>query len=60
MTLREIKEFNNRPITDEEFDEIEKSDFVENVEELGTAPYFPQLTWYVFYLTDGSEVHVFL
>lgn len=60
MTLEEIKDYNNRPISDEELDELIKSDFVDDYENIGQAPYFPELTAYILYLTDRSEIYVFV
>lgn len=59
MDIEEIKEFNGHAVTDEQFDEIIKSEFTDDVENNGQTPMYPALTWYIIKLIDGTEVNLF-
>lgn len=60
MTLEEVKSYNNKPVVEEELQELINSEFVDDYEDLGQSPYFPELRLYVLYLNDKSEVYVSL
>lgn len=59
MNIEEIKEFNGHAVTDEQLDEIIKSEFTDDFENNGQTPMYPALTWYIIKLVDGTEVNLF-
>ncbi|WP_300331587.1 hypothetical protein [Fusobacterium sp.] len=60
MTLEEIIEFNAMPITEEQLEDLKNSDLVEDVQDNGDAPMYPNLTWYILTLVNGKEINVFV
>ena len=43
MTLEELEEFNAKPITEEQLEELKNCDLVDNVQDNGSAPMYPNL-----------------
>ena len=60
MTFEDLMEFNAMPITGEQLEELKNCDLVDDVQDNGDAPMYPNLTWYILTLTNGKEVNVFV
>ncbi len=60
MTKKDLMEFNSKAITEEQLEELRKEDLVDDIQNMGDAPMYPALTWYLIILIDGSEINVFL
>lgn len=59
-TLEGIKEFDGEVITENDFESLWESTFVENCENCGESGIYYGHTWYVLYLIDGTEISVYL
>lgn len=57
--MKEIKAMNGEIITDEQYEAIEESEFVEEIEDCGMSGYYTSAHWYCVYLVDGDNVDVY-
>ena len=60
MTLEEVIEFNSMPITEEQLEELKECDLVDDIQDNGDAPMYPNLRWYILTLVNGKEINVFV
>lgn len=60
MTLEELEEFNAKPITEDQLEELKNCDLVDNVQDNGSAPMYPNLNWFIITLINGREINVFV
>ena len=60
MKKEEIIELNNKKISNEILEEIEASEDVVNVENLGTSGQYPDCYWFSVELQDGDSIDVFV
>lgn len=59
MTLEELMEFNGQAVTEEQLEEIRKCELVDDIENTGLSPMYPELNWYIVILTNRQEINVF-
>ena len=59
MTFEELIGFNGQPVTEEQLEEIRECDFVEDIDDIGLSPTYPELHWYIITLTNRQEINVF-
>lgn len=57
--MKEIKAMNGEIITDEQYEAIEESEFVEEIEDCGMSGYYTSAHWYCVHLVDGDNVDVY-
>lgn len=57
--MKEIKAMNGEIITDEQYEAIEESEFVEEIEDYGMSGYYTSAHWYCVHLVDGDNVDVY-
>lgn len=50
---------NGEIITDEQYEAIEESEFVEEIEDCGMSGYYTSAHWYCVHLVDGDNVDVY-
>ena len=59
LEMKEIKAMNGEIITDEQYEAIEESEFVEEIEDCGMSGYYTSAHWYCVHLVDGDNVDVY-
>lgn len=59
LEMKEIKAMNGEIITDEQYEAIEESEFVEEIEDCGMSGYYTSAHWYCVRLVDGDNVDVY-
>ncbi|MBS5037024.1 MAG: hypothetical protein ACLTQH_03185 [Fusobacterium sp.] len=59
MTFEELIGFNGQPVTEEQLEEIRECDLVEDIDDIGLSPMYPELHWYIITLTNRQEINVF-
>ncbi|WP_312093442.1 hypothetical protein [Aminipila sp.] len=60
MNINDLKEMDNTLITEDQLEEIELSEFVSEVGNLGSSSQYPGATWLDVQLTDGDNINVFV
>ncbi len=60
MTLEQVKELEGQIITVEQSEVLEESDHIESWENCGMSGVYPSCLWYVYNLTDGEELNVYI
>lgn len=59
LEMKEIKAMNGEIITDEQYEAIEESEFVEEIEDCGMSGYYTSAHWYCVHLVDGNSIDVY-
>lgn len=59
LEMKEIKAMNGEIITDEQYEAIEESEFVEEIEDCGMSGYYTSAHWYCVHLVDGDNIDVY-
>lgn len=59
LSLDQVKEYDFKQVTDEQYDAIIESDAVVEVVNMGPSDLNPYLTWFVVNLIDGTEVNIY-
>lgn len=59
LSLEEVKEYDDKQVTDEQYDKIIESEAVVEVENLGVSGRYPYCTWFIVKLIDGTEVNIY-
>nr|DAP60020.1 MAG TPA: Type III R-M EcoP15I C-terminal domain [Caudoviricetes sp.] len=60
LTIEAIKEMNGEVITDEQYEALEESEFVEEVEDCGMSGYYVGKHLYCIHLVDEDNIDVCL
>ena len=59
LEMKEIKAMNGEIITDEQYEAIEESEFVEEIEDCGMSGYYTSAHLYCVHLVDGDNIDVY-
>lgn len=59
LTIEAIKRMNREVITDEQYDALEESEFVEEMEDCGMSGYHTSAHWYCVHLVNGDNIDVY-
>lgn len=59
LEMKEIKAMNGEIITDEQYEALEESEFVEEIEDCGMSGYYTSVHWYCVHLVDGDNIDVY-
>ena len=59
LEMKEIKAMNGEIITDEQYEALEESEFVEEIEDCGMSGYYTSAHWYCVHLVDGDNIDVY-
>lgn len=60
LTLNEIKSMNYNIISREQLNELEESEHVTFIENLGQSGYYPDYAWYSVELEDDTDIDVYV
>lgn len=60
LTIEAIKEMNGEIITDEQYDALEESELVEEMEDCGMSGYYVGKHLYCIHLVDENNIDVYL
>lgn len=59
MNLKEMKELSNEVLTEQQFTEVEESEFVTEVQDNGMSGVDPTNHYYTVVFTDGTEMDIY-
>lgn len=58
LSLEEVKEYDGKQVTNEQYDNIIESEAVVEVENIGCSGMCPYCIWFIVKLVDGTEVNI--
>lgn len=59
LTMETIKTMNCEIITEEQYEALEESEFVEEIEDCGMSGYYTSAHWYCVHLVDGNNIDIY-
>lgn len=59
LTMETIKTMNCEIITEEQYEALEESEFVEEIEDCGMSGYYPSAHWYCVHLISGDNIDIY-